>query len=66
VYWDETAQGPMVDRLSEFLEGHLKEMLLEVMDADQVAGYQMDEIRAALPEVFAEIDKYRDRLLSAP
>ena len=57
VYWDETVLGPMVDRLPDFLGSRLSEMLLEVVDTDKFAAYDMDEVQAALPRVYDEIER---------
>jgi hypothetical protein len=64
VHWDEIAQGPMIDRLPTILEDHLEDMLLEVMSRERVSNYRMDEVRTALPQVFAAIDKLRDSIPS--
>ncbi|MCU1363976.1 MAG: hypothetical protein JWM55_1804 [Acidimicrobiaceae bacterium] len=57
IHWDEIAQGSMIDQLPTFLEDHLEDMLLEVVPRERVSNYRMDEVRAALPQIYAAIDK---------
>jgi hypothetical protein len=62
VHWDDTVQGPMVDRLPDMLQHRLTDMLLEVMGPEQVASYRMNEVHAALPQILAEIAAHNERL----